>query len=51
MYVLLLQLVILITGYPLLENGQILIGAGGLPCEKDAVTYIKFLNVYKAYVP
>ncbi|CAD8180247.1 unnamed protein product [Paramecium octaurelia] len=51
MYVLLLQLVMLAYGYPILENGQLLIGAGGLACEKDTITHIKFLNVYKAYVP
>lgn len=50
MYVLLL-IGAIVHAYPLLENGQLLIGNGGVPCEKDTVSHIKFLNVYKVYVP
>lgn len=40
-----------IFAYPLLESGQILIGTGGISCEKETFLHTNFLNIYKAYQP
>lgn len=47
------NLLFLGIAFPLLESGPIIIGESkpGIPCEKNHIHEIKFMNVYKTYIP